>query len=577
MGDSHDARDLVCNGMSKTPLNLADLSPEVQAYVSAQTAELSELKQAFLGSSLDHAAAQKRLKDEMASVDAALSAERTAHARAIQNRDTIIADLRLQLHGHKKHRFGSKSESSAQLALELVLEEMEIEQAAETDDENGPSDAEAKPPRTPRKRKPFPKGLKRVQKTITPSDACTDCGGSFKVLGTDVMEELEYVPGHYIVTQIGRPRLACTCCEVVVQAEMPSRPIPKSFVGPALMAHILCCKYGYHLPLYRQSQMFANEGIDLSGSLMAGWVGKCAKLLERVSDAIRNHVFEAQAIFMDDTTVKLLQKGNGKGKNKTKTARLWVYARKENTWASGAPPAVWYQFSTSRGAEHPSKHLETFKGFAHADAYAGYHDAYRTGRVKEMACIAHVRREFFDLYESTKLPVAGEAVLRIKKLYDVEAQARFLPAAERVALRQEYAKPIFDDLELWLKEQLGKISSKTPLAKAIKYALARLPKARPYLDNGFLELDNNTAENAVRPVAVGRKNYLFMGSEAGGKSAAIAYTLIETAKMNNVNPEAWLAWVLERIQDHPANRIHDLLPWAYQDMIDVQEQSALAA
>ena len=186
-----------------------------------------------------------------------------------------------------------------------------------------------------------------------------------------------------------------------------------------------------------------------------------------------------------------------------------------------------------------------------------------------MACIAHVRREFFDLYESAKLLVAGEAVLRIKKLYDVETQARFLPASERVALRQEYAKPILDDLEVWLKEQLGKVSSKTPLAKAIRYALARNPKARPYLDHGFLELDNNTAERAVRPVTLGRKNYLFMGSEAGGKSAVNAYTLIETAKMNKVNPEAWLAWVLERIQDHPANRINDLMPWAYQDMIKV--------
>ena len=563
--------------MSKTPPNLADLPPEVQALFAAQAAELGRKDAEMLGLSLTHAAAQKRLKAEMASVGAALSAERTAHAQAIQNRDTIIADLRLQLHGHKKHRFGSKSENSAQLALELILEEMEIEQAAEAGDEDASSDAEAtKPPRTPRKRKPFPKGLKRVQKTITPSDACTDCGGSFKVLGTDVMEELEYVPGHYIVNQLCRPRLACTCCEAVVQAEMPSRPIPKSFVGPALMAHILCCKYGYHLPLYRQSQMFENEGIDLSGSLMAGWVGKCTKLLERVSNAIRDHVFEAQAIFMDDTTVKLLQKGNGKGKNKTKTARLWVYARDEKPWASGAPPAVWYQFSTSRGAEHPSQHLATYEGFAHADAYAGYNDAYRTGRIKEMACMAHVRRGFFDLYESTKLPAAGEAVLRIKKLYDVETQARSLPAAERVALRQEYAKPIFDDLEAWLKEQLGKISSKTPLASAIKYALARLPKARPYLDNGFLELDNNTAERAVKPVAVGRKNYLFMGSEAGGKSAAIAYTLIETAKMNKVNPEAWLAWVLERIQDHPANRMQDLLPWAYQEMIEAKNAEAEA-
>ncbi|AYE84720.1 IS66 family transposase [Salipiger marinus] len=557
--------------MRKTPPNLADLPPDVQAFVAAQAAELARKDAELLGQSLSHASAQKRLKDEM---EAALAAERTAHARAIQSRDTLIADLRLQLHGHKKHRFGSKSESSAQLALELILEELEIEQAAETEgDGEGQTSSEAdvpKPPRTPRKRKPFPKGLKRVKKTITPGETCEDCGGRFRELGTDVLEELEYVPGHYIVNQINRPRLACSCCDKVVQAEMPSRPIPKSFVGPALMAHILCCKYGYHLPLYRQSQMFENEGIDLSGSLMALWVGKCTKLLERVADAIRDHVFEAQAIFMDDTTVKLLQKGKGRGKNKSKTARLWVYARDESAWSGAAPPAVWYQFSTNRGAEHPSEHLKSYTGYAHADAYAGYNDAYRTGRIKEMACMAHVRREFYALYESLKLPVAGEAVLRIRKLYDVETQARFLPPHERVALRQELAKPIFDDLEIWLKEQLGKISGKTPLAKAIRYALARLPKARPYLDNGFLEIDNNTAERAVRPVAVGRKNYLFMGSEAGGKSAAIAYTLIETAKMNNVNPEAWLAWVLERIQDHPVNRIPLLLPWASQGMINAQ-------
>ena len=544
--------NLVEDPMSEALPNLTNLPPEVQAFVAAQAVEIAGLK-------------------------SDMKAERTTYAMTIQNRDLTIADLRLQLHGHKKHRFGSRSESSAQLTLELILEEHEIAQASETiEDDANASDAEAKPPRAPRVRKPFPKELKRVETRIMPSDACTECGGGFKELGADVMEELEYVPGHYIVNQIIRPRLACTCCEAVVQAEMPSRPIPKSFVGPALMAHILCCKYGYHLPLYRQSQMFANEGIDLSGSLMAGWLGKCTKLLERVSDAIRDHVFEAQAIFMDDTTVKLLQKGKGRGKNKTKTARLWVYARKKNIWASGAPPAVWYQFSTSREAEHPSKHLESYEGYSHADAYAGYNDAYRTGRVKEMACMAHVRREFLALFESAKLPVAGEAVLRIKKLYDVETQARFLPASERAALRQKYAKPIFDDLEVWLKEQLGKISSKTPLAKAIKYALARLPKARPYLDHGFLELDNNTAENAVRPVTLGRKNYLFMGSEAGGKSAAIAYTLIETAKMNKVNPEAWLAWVLERIQDHPVNRIHDLLPWAYQDMINARDAEAEA-
>ena len=573
--DSHSCPILVADRMNNSLPNLANLPPAAQAYIveqsallAARDADILGLKQEVLGLTLNHAADQKRLKSKATTAQAALLTERTAHAQTIQSRDMIIADLRMQLDGHKKHRFGSRSESSTQLALELILEDHEIAQAAETADD---VDNEAKPPRTPRVRKPFPKELKRVQQRITPSDTCEDCGGSFKELGSDVMEELEYIPAHYIVKQIERPRLACTCCEKIVQSEMPSRPIPKSFVGPALMAHIIACKYGYHLPLYRQSQMFENQGIEISGSLMCSWVGKITKLLERLSDAIRDHVFKGQAIFMDDTTVKLLQKGKGRGKNKPKTARLWDYARDERPWGSTSPPAVWYQFSTSRGAEHPSKHLETYEGFAHADAYAGYNDAYRTGRVKEMACMVHVRREFYNLFESAKLPVAGEAVARIKKLYDIEKKARFLPPAERVALRQEHAKPIFDGLETWLMQQLAKISRKTPLAKAIKYALARLPKARPYLEYGFLELDNNTAERGIRPVTLGRKNYLFMGSEAGGHSAAIAYTLIETCKMNKVNSEAWLAWVLIKIQDHPVNRMDELLPWAYQAMIDEQK------
>ncbi len=556
--------------------NLADFPPDVQAYIAAQKVELASKEADILGLNLTHAATQKRLNSKMETTQAALVVERTAHSQAIQSRDTIIADLRLQLDGHKKHRFGSRSESLDQLALELVLEEHEIAQAAETGvDEDAPiAEQEVKPPRTPRERKPFPKDLKRIQTRLTPGDACTECGGSFKELGEDIMEELEYVPGHYIVNQIIRPRLACTCCERVVQAEMPSRPIPKSFVGPALMAHILAGKYGYHLPLYRQSQIFANQGIDLSGSLLASWVGKCTKLLERVSDAIRDHVLAGQAIFMDDTTVRLLQKGNGKGRNKTKTARLWVYARDERPWGSTSPPAAWYQFSTSRAAEHPSKHLQTYEGFAHADAYAGYNDVYRTGRVTEMACMVHIRREFVKVYESYKLPVAREAIDRIADLYGVEKLARGKSSNERVDLRQEQAKPIFDDLEAWLREQLSKISGKTPLAKAIRYALTRLPKAQPYLDHGFLELDNNTAERAVRPVTLGRKNYLFMGSEAGGHSAAIAYTLIETCKLNGVNPEAWLAWVLERIQDYPVNRINELLPWEYQVMVEEQKAEA---
>jgi transposase len=277
---------LVDNGMTKPLPEMTDLPPDVQAFIAAQAAELMGLKTEI------EVERSKRIED------------RSVFANAIKNRDTIIADLRMQLDGHNKHRFGSRSESLDQMVLELVLEEHEIAQGAETGDEDTLSpDIDTKPARTPRKRKPFPKELKRVDIRITPSDACAQCGGGFKELGEDVMEELEYVPGHYIVNKIIRPRLACTCCETVVQSEMPSRPIPKSFVGAALMAHILACKYGYHLPLYRQSQMFDNQGIDLSGSLLASWVGKSAKLLERVSDAIRDHVQAGQALFMPSRTI----------------------------------------------------------------------------------------------------------------------------------------------------------------------------------------------------------------------------------------------------------------------------------
>ncbi|MGB0969020.1 MAG: IS66 family transposase [Halocynthiibacter sp.] len=519
--------------MTKPLINIADLPPEVQAYIAQFETVKSQLQE------------------------------------MVNSRDAIITDLRMQLDALRKHRFGSKSETSEQLALELTLEELEIAQAADKAKISGLDEPEDV--RTPRKRKPFPKDLKRTQQIINPGDSCASCGGAFRELDRDVMEELEYVPGHYIVKEIIRPRMACTCCDTISQAEMPSRIISKSFVGPALMAHILVSKFGYHLPLYRQSQMFANQGIDLSPSLMGAWVGKCIPVLVRLSDAIRDHIFAGQAIFMDDTTVKLLQKGKGRGKNKTKTARLWVYARDEGPWGSTTPPAVWYQFSSTREAKHPFAHLKTFNGFAHADAYAGYNDVYATGRVQEMACMVHIRRDFVKIFESLELPMAEEAIKWIRKLYQIEDLARGKPQDERVAIRQEHAKPIFDEFEIWLKAQLPKISGKTPMAKAIRYALKRLPKARPYLDHGFLELDNNTAERAVRPVTLGRKNYLFMGSEAGGEAAAVAYSLIETAKMNGVNPEAWLAWVMERIQDHPATRMEELLPWAYQAMVGETE------
>ncbi|NKB59719.1 MAG: IS66 family transposase, partial [Alphaproteobacteria bacterium] len=425
-----------------------------------------------------------------------------------------------------------------------------------SDDAN--ADQSAAPKDKP-KRKPLPGHLPRNETTLSPGDACGECGGALKTLGDDVTEELEYVPGRFVVNRIVRPRMACTCCETFHQAALPSRPIEHGRPGPGLLAHVLVNKYADHSPLYRQSQIFQREGIDLDRSTLADWVGKSTALLEPLADAVARHVLKGQALFADDTPVKMLTPGSGK----TRTARLWAYVRDERPWAGEAHPAAWYQFSSDRKGVRPREHLADFTGFMHADGYAGFNDLYRTGKVTEVACMAHIRRKFVDIHKAQGSAIAEEAIKRIATLYGVEKEVRGQSPDQRVKIRQRQSKPIFDDLESWLHAQLTRISGKSPLAGAIRYALTRMKKLRPYLDHGFLELDNNTAERSMRPIALGRKNYLFMGSEAGGKSAAIAYTLIETAKLNGVDPQAWLTDTLACIADHKINRIDELLPWRY--------------
>lgn len=290
---------------------------------------------------------------------------------------------------------------------------------------------------------------------------------------------------------------------------------------------------------------------------LTDWVGRSTALLEPLADHIGKLVRAGPALFADDTPVKLQSKLKPK---KTQTARLWSYVRNEEPWCGDAPPCAWYQFSVDRKGEHPVNHLSGYTGAVHADGYAGFNGLFGPDKACEQACMVHVRRKFFDEAERTGAAIAKDAVKRISKLYDVEKEAKGKSPGERVTLRQTKAKPIFDDLETWLQTQLPKLSGKTKLAEAIRYALKRMPKARAYLSNGRLELDNNICERSIRPIALGRKNYLFMGSVGGGKAAAIAYTLIETAKMNNVNPEAWLTWVLERVADHKINKIGELMP-----------------
>ena len=321
------------------------------------------------------------------------------------------------------------------------------------------------------------------------------------------------------------------------------------------------------LPLYRQSQIFAREGIDLGRSTLTDWVGSSTALLEPLADAIGRHVLRGDAIFADDTPVKVLTPGAGK----TKTARLWAYARDERPWAGDAPPAAWYQFSTDRKAERPRDHLQNFEGWMHADGYAGFEELYRSGKVHEVACMAHIRRKFVDVHKAQGSAIAEEAIKRIAGLYAIEKEARGSPPDQRTAIRQAEARPVFDDLGNWLGAQLSAISGKSPLAGAIRYALTRLPRLRPYLMTWAIgwvpKLSisrwpcSNAAERAIRGIALGRKNYLFVGSPAGGKAAAIAYTLIETAKLNDVDPQGWLADTLARIPDCKITKVDDLLPW----------------
>jgi len=486
---------------------------------------------------------------------AALKGLVTTLASELKSRDILIEKLKHQLAGMRQHRFGSRSEALDQLAL--MLEDEEITASAQ--DPASADTVQAATAKDKPKRKPLPDHLPRDETTLSPGDTCGECGSDLRTLGEDVTEELEYVPGRFVVNRIIRPRRTCTCCETFHQAALPSRPIERGRPGAGLIAHVLVNKYADHSPLYRQSQIFEREGVDLDRSTLADWVGKSTTLLEPLAEAVARHVLKGQALFADDTPVKLLAPGSGK----TKTARLWAYVRDERPWSGEGYPAAWYQFSPDRKGVRPNTHLANYTGFMHADGYAGFNELYRTGKVSEVACMAHIRRKFVDIHKAQGSAIAEEAIKRIAKLYGVEKDVRGQPPDQRVKTRQRRSKPIFDDLEAWLHAQLPKISGKSSLAGAIRYALTRMKKLRPWLDHGFLELDNNAAERSMRPIALGRKNYLFMGSEGGGKSAAIAYTLIETAKLNGVDPQAWLTDTLARIADHKINRIDELLPWRY--------------
>lgn len=485
---------------------------------------------------------------------------REKHAELISHK-TEIENLKLFILKLKRMQFGRRSEKLDRKIEQLELRLEDLEAAASDEPTTSEEQPEEKRPLTERRRsrrKPLPAELPRETVTLFPDEEdCPDCGGALGDLGEDVSETLEYVPGFFKVIRTVRPKRSCTCCDRIVQQPAPHRPIDRGLAGPGLLAHILTGKYSDHLPLYRQSEIFAREGIELERSTLAGWVGGAARTLEPLVDALQAYVLGAVKLHGDDTPVPVLAPGNGR----TRTGRLWTYVRDDRPAGSSDAPAVWFAYSPDRKGEHPAGHLQNFRGTLQADAFAGFNRIYETGMVVEAACWAHVRRRFYDLYDAHRSPMAEEALKRIGELYAIEATVRGRPPDKRREVREARARPLLESLKAWLEDSLSKLSTKSDTAKAVRYALGHWPALIRYGGDGHLEIDNSAAERALRCVAVGRKNFLFAGSDAGGQRAAAMYSLIGTAKLNGIDPQAYLAHVLDRIADHPIRRIDELLPW----------------
>ncbi len=488
----------------------------------------------------------------------ALPDDVTALKSLVVEQGYLIEKLKAQLAGLRRRRFGASSESLDQLAL--MIEDLEAAQSTRSGEQTTPASVPAAPAGDAKgqaKRRPLPAHLPRQEIIDAPPPDCVHCGKAMRKLGEDVREVLDYIPGRFVVRRYLRPKLCCRDCGTIAQAPAPSLPIEKGVPGAGLLAHVLVSKFADHLPLYRQSQIFAREGVDLERSTMTDWVGKTAALLDPLVEAIGRHVFAGPAIHSDDTPVPVLEPGRGK----TRTGRLWTYVRDERPWGSDVPAAAYYRYAPDRRGEHPRCHLQNYSGFLHADGYAGYKRLYEAGRITQVACLAHIRRKFFDVHKATASPLAEEALSRIAGLYALEKGIRGSPPAERLALRQAKAKPLFTELQAWLDRTVASLPGRSSLAQAMRYAITRLKHLAVYLGDGRLEIDNNAAERSIRPLALGRKNWLFAGSNAGGDRAAAIASLIETAKLNGVDPQAWLADVLGRFAEHPINKVDEMLPW----------------
>ena len=532
------------------------------------------------------------LPDDIAALQAALLAERERAARVeaelavakakASDDQALIAHQRLQIAKLTRELYGQRSERRAQLLEQMALAFEELESSAR-EDEIAAERAVAKTTnvvaftRKRPARQPFPEHLPR-ERVVEPGPTACQCCGSprLRKLGEDITETLEIIPRQWKVIQHVREKFTCRDCERISQAPAPFHVLARGWAGPSLLAMILFEKFGQHQPLNRQAERYTREGVPLSLSTLADQVGACCAVLTPLLRRIEAHVFAAERLHGDDTTVPVLAKG------KTDTGRLWTYVRDDRPFDGQGPPAAMFYYSRDRRGEHPQAHLADYAGILQADAFSGYNKLYevdrKPGPIVAAGCWAHARRPFFalaDIAETARRkaqgkttavisPLALEAVRRIDALFDIERAINGESAERRRVVRQESSAPLIADLELWLREQRAKLSRGNDLAKAMDYLLKRWPSFTRFLADGRICLSNNAAERAMRGVALGRRSWLFAGSDRGGQRAAAMYSLITTAKLNGVDPQAWLADVLSRIADHPAHGIDELLPWNWQ-------------
>jgi len=499
------------------------------------------------------AQAIETLPDDPNELKAMLLAERARNERLVQ----IIKEM-------QRHRFGRRAETLPEDQMLLALEEVEQTEAGAAAETEAKSAAERE--KAARKRRTnrgaLPAHLPRIETIVDIEDkTCPCCTGALHQIGEDVSERLDIVPAQFRVLVTRRPKYACRACEgAVVQAPAPARLIDGGLPTEATIANVLVSKYADHLPLYRQAQVYARQGVALDRSTLADWVGRAAWHLRPVHGRLLEHIRSSTKIFADETTAPVLDPGRGR----TKTGQLWAYARDDRPWGGADPPIAVYVYAQNRKAEQPIAHLAGFTGVVQVDGYAGYRALALKNTVSLAFCWSHVRRRFYELAAAGPAPIASEALERIGALYAIESDIRGQNPDDRRTARQEKSRPILDALEPWLREKLALISQKTRLAEAIRYALSRWDGLTRFIDDGRIEIDSNIVERAIRPIALSRKNALFAGSDGGAENWAIVASLIETCKLNGVDPQAYMADVLTKIVNgHLASKLDELMPWAY--------------